>query len=78
MHISKVIYKCKSKKNDKTLYYLDQHGTTYRKSRDGPTIFHATMVLVALQPYISYESHNAIGHRLCNVINGSNISNDVI
>ena len=29
LHISKIADKCKSKKNDKTAYYLDTHGITY-------------------------------------------------
>ena len=43
-------------------YYLDKHGITYGKSRDGPNIFHAIMVPNTLQPYILYESDNALGH----------------
>ena len=39
MFISKIIDKGKSKKNDKTTYYLDEHDITYRKTRDGPNIF---------------------------------------
>ena len=34
----------------------------YRKIRDQSNIFHANMVPYALQPYILYESHNALGH----------------
>ena len=33
-----------------------------RKIRDWPNIYQAIMVPNALQPYILYESHNALGH----------------
>ena len=61
-HITKIIDKCKSKKNDKTPYYLDEHGITYRKIGDGSNVFHANMICYSLQPYILHESHNAPGH----------------
>ena len=44
------------------LYYLDEHGVAYRKIKNGPNIFQTVMVPLALQPYILYESHNALGH----------------
>ena len=40
----KIVDKYKSKKNDKSSYYLVEHGITYRKFRYGPNIFHAIMV----------------------------------
>ena len=58
----KLIAKWKFTKNNETPYYLDKHGITYRKIRDGPNIFHVVMGLNALQPYILYESQNALGH----------------
>ena len=61
-HITKIIDKCKSQKNNKTPYYQDEHGITYGKIRDGSNIFHAIMVPNILQPYILYKSHNATGH----------------
>ena len=68
MHISKIVDNCKSKKNNKTSYSLDEHGITYRNIRDGPNVFHKFMAhhTHTLQPYILYESHNVLGH------NGSN------
>ena len=53
-HITKITEKCKSKKNDKTSNYLDEHGITYRKIMDRPNIFHAIMVPNTLQAYIYY------------------------
>ena len=47
-------------KNDKIPYHLEKHGITYRKIRERPNIFHAIMVTNALQPYILFESHNAL------------------
>ena len=41
-----------SKKNDKTPYYIDEHGITYSKMRNGPNIFYAIMVPNILEPYI--------------------------
>ena len=61
-YITKLNAKYKSAKNNETPYYLDEHGITYRKIRDRPNIFHAIMVPIALQPYILYECHNALGH----------------
>ena len=58
----KLIYKCKSTKSKVTPYYLDEHGITYRKITNGPNIFHTVMIPNALQLYILYESHNALGH----------------
>ena len=49
-------------KNYKIPYHLDKHGIIYRKIRDGPNIFHISMVPNAFQPYNLYESHNAVGH----------------
>ena len=49
-------------KNEKLPYYLNEHGITYRKIRDGPNIFHAIMVPNALHSYILYESHKVLGH----------------
>ena len=43
-HISEIITKCKPKKCNKTLYYMDKQGTAYRKIKDGPHIFHTVMV----------------------------------
>ena len=62
VHITEIATKCKSKKWDKTLYYSDEHGIVYRKIKDGSNIFHVIMVLQMLQPYILYDSHNALGH----------------
>ena len=61
-HITKITKICKSKKNEKIPYYLDEHGITYRKIRDGPNVFHAILVPNALQPFISYKSHSPLGH----------------
>ena len=60
MHISEIITKCKSMKCDKTLYYLDEHGTVYRKIKDRANIFHAVMVPQTLQPYILYGYSNTL------------------
>ena len=60
-HIARIIDKCKSMRNDKIPYHLDEHGITYREIRDGPNVFHAIMIPDALQSYILYESHNALG-----------------
>ena len=46
----------------KTLYFLDDHGTVYRKMKDGSNVSHAIMVPQNLQPYILYENHNTLGH----------------
>ena len=62
VHLSEIIMKCKYKKCDKTLCHLDEHGIACRKIKDGPNIFHAVMLSQTLQPYIPYESHNALGH----------------
>ena len=35
-------------KNNEISYYLDEHGITYRKIRDGPNIFYAIKVPNAL------------------------------
>ena len=47
-------------------------GFAYRKIKDGPNIFHKAMVPQTFQPYILYESNNALGHsgstRLSNFI----------
>ena len=75
-HISEIVTKWKSKKCDKTLYYLDKHGIWYRKIMDGPNIFHAAMVPQTLQPYILHESHNALGHN--GLIGLANLSKHII
>ena len=62
MNISKIFDKCKSMKNDKPPYYLEEYGITYRKNRDWPNIFHTFMVPNTLQPFILYKSNNALGH----------------
>ena len=50
------------KKNEKkTNHYLDGHGIMHRRIRDGSNIFHTIMVPRILQPYILYESSNALG-----------------
>ena len=36
--------------------------STHQQIKDEPNIFHAVMVPQTLQPYILYESHNAIEH----------------
>ena len=63
---------CKSTKNEKMPYYLDEYGIIHRDIRDKPNIFQGIMVPNALQPYILYESHKALGHngstRLCSFI----------
>ena len=61
-HISEIIDKCKSKKCEKTLYYLDEHSITYRKIKLDKIFFHMIMVLQTLQPFILYESHSKLGH----------------
>ena len=38
IHISIIFTKCKSKKYNETLYYLDEHGIAYRKIKDGSNI----------------------------------------
>ena len=59
MHIyTKKVPECKSKKFVKILYYLVNHGVTYRKIKDGPNIFHAVMV----PKLCNHETHNALGH----------------
>ena len=72
MHTSNIIDKCKLKVNDNTHYYLDEHGITYRKIREGPHLFHTIMVPNTSQPYILYESHTVLGlngsTRICNFI----------
>ena len=74
IHISKLLINVNQRKLNKKPYCLDEHGITYRKKRDGPNIFHTIMVPNTLQPYILYESHNALGHngstRLHNFIRG--------
>ena len=53
-----------------------------KKIKDGSNIFHAIMVPQTLQPYILYESHNALRHncsaRLYNIIIGGSYINSVI
>ena len=61
-NITKLSAKCKSGKNNESPYHLDEHGIIYRKIRDGPNSFHASMVPKTLQPYIFYECHNALKH----------------
>ena len=52
--------------------FFNKHGIMYRQIEDRPHIFHAIMVPQTLQPYILYESHNALGNngstRLYNAI----------
>ena len=59
-HITKIIDKCKSK-NDKTPYYWDEHCIREMLGMD-QILFHAIIVPYTLQPYILYESHNALEH----------------
>ena len=44
VHITNLSDRCKSEKNSKISYYLDEHGIAYKKIRDGPNMFHAIMV----------------------------------
>ena len=41
---------------------MDEHDIAYVKIKDGSNIFHAVMVPQTLEPYMLYESHNALGH----------------
>ena len=61
-HIIEIATKCKSKRWNKTLYDLDKHGIVYRMITDGPNIFYVIMVPLIFQPYILYESYNALGY----------------
>ena len=61
-HINYITTKFQSRKWDKTLYFLDEHGIIYRKIKDESNIFHSIMVPQTLEPYILYMSYNALGH----------------
>ena len=62
VHISQIVAKCKAKKYDKILYYLDEHGIVYSKIKHRPNIFYAVIASQTLQPHILYETHNALRH----------------
>ena len=65
MHLSKIIAKCTSHSHyDKIPYHLGKNGLMYRKVRDRSNIFHTIMVPQKLEPYILYECHNALGHKI--------------
>ena len=63
IYLSKIIAKCKSQHHhDKTPHHLDEHGVMYRGAWEESNVSHAIMVPCKMQPYILYESHNALGH----------------
>ena len=43
-HIAEIATKCKSKKWDITLYFLNEHATVYQNTKDGSNIVHVIMV----------------------------------
>ena len=56
-YITILIAKCKSTKSNKTPYYLDKQGITYRKIRDRPNNFYAIIMLYNHIFYMKAEIH---------------------
>ena len=61
-HITEIATKCKSRKWNKTLYFLEEHGIIFWKIKDRSNIFHAIMVPQIMQTHFLYLSHTALGH----------------